>query len=86
MCVKAIIINTNAQEIHLRLLALMFGDIDHRAPRRVKFGELARSLGVSEEVVRYNVRKLVDLGYIVSRGKDVGYELTEKVIFLGESA
>lgn len=86
MCVKAIIINANAQELHLRLLALMFGDADHRAPRRVKFGELARALAVSEEVVRYNVRKLVDLGYIVSRGKDVGYELTEKVVFLGESA
>ena len=85
MCLKAIVIDTNAQELHLRLLALMFGNIDRRVPVRVKFGELAAQLHVSEEVVRYNVRKLVDLGYIVSRGKDVGYELTQKVVFM-ESA
>ena len=82
MCLKAIVIDTNAQELHLRLLALMFGNIDRRVPVRVKFGELAAQLHVSEEVVRYNVRKLVDLGYIVSRGKDVGYELTQKVVFM----
>lgn len=85
MCLKAIVIDTNAEEIHFRLLALMFNGIDARTPKRVKFKELAAALNVSEEVIRYNVRKLVDLGYIVSRGKDVGYELTQKVLFV-ESA
>lgn len=86
MCLKVIVIDPNAKEIHFRLLALMFDGANDRSPRRVQFGKLAAKLGVSEEVVRYNVRKLKDLGYIVSYGKDVGYKLTEKVVFLGESA
>ena len=85
MCLKVIVIEPDAKEIHFRLLALMFKGVSDRSPRRVKFGELAAQLHVSEEVVRYNVRKLVDLGYIVSLGKDIGYELTNKVVFM-ESA
>lgn len=85
MCLKAIVIEPHAKELHFRLLALMFNGVSDRLPRRVKFSELAAKLHVSEEVVRYNVRKLVDLGYIVSLGKDVGYMLTQKVVFM-ESA
>ncbi len=86
MCVKAIKIEDAKKEteFHLKLLALMFSDVSDRSPRRVKFGELARKLGVLEEVIRYNVRKLQRLGYIRSLGPDVGYELTEKVIFLND--
>lgn len=85
MCVKAIIIDNATKEIHLRLLALMFRGIDARIPVRVKFSELAAALQTSEEDIRYNIRKLLRLGYIVSRGKDIGYELTQKVVFM-ESA
>lgn len=88
MCVKAIVIGNEQEEkeLHLKLLALMFCDVSERRPKRVKYGKLARELGVSEEVIRYNVRKLLRLGYIRSLGEDVGYELTEKIILLGEKA
>ena len=84
MCVKAIKIEDEQteKELHLKLLALMFRDVSDRSPRRVKYGELAKELGVFEEVVRYNIRKLLRLGYIRSLGADVGYELTEKIILL----
>lgn len=82
MCVKAIVIDPNAKEIHLRLLAAMFGGEAAAVPKRVKFAELAAQLHVHVDTVRYNVRKLVDLGYIVSLGKDVGYKLTQKVVFM----
>lgn len=86
MCVKAIKIEDEKKEteFHLKLLALMFHDASDRSPRRVKFGELAHKLGVLEEVIRYNVRKLQRLGYIRSLGPDVGYVPTEKVIFLND--
>ncbi len=60
----------------------MFGGEAAAVPKRVKFAELAAQLHVHVDTVRYNVRKLVDLGYIVSLGKDVGYKLTQKVVFM----
>lgn len=91
MCVKAIRLD-KAEELRFRILDLMFPD--ERRSTRVNFVEMAKQLNdlakqrntskkekpISEEVVRYNVKKLVDLEYI--RIQDDRYEPTEKVIFL----
>ena len=77
MCLKTKI-NENSSEFCFRLLAAMFPNGD--SPKRVNFSRLAAKLGVSEAVVRYNIRKLIRLGYIVSYGPLVGYALTGKVI------
>lgn len=82
MCIKAIVIDKSAEELHLRLLAVMFDRCSDRSPRRVRFCDLAKNLGVSEDVVRYNIRKLLRMGYIVSLGPETGYRLTDKVAFL----
>lgn len=79
MCVKAIDIS-EADELSFRILSQMLKGQDTRTSKRAHFGELARALGISEEVVRYNVRKLLRLGYIRVSGN--GYEPTEKVLFL----
>lgn len=81
MCVKAIRLD-KAEELHYKILSAMFGD--ERRAVRVKFGDLANELGVSEEVIRYNVKKLVKLGYL--RITDDGYAPTEKVLFLKKKA
>lgn len=79
MRVKVLLLD-KAEEFHHKVLDAMFGE--DRNSGRVKFAELAKRLGVSEEVIRYNVKKLVKLGYISEKGeKDDGYELTKKVIF-----
>lgn len=79
MCVKAIKIE-DAQELCFRLLALIIKEDDERRSRRVSYSRLAEQLDVSEEVVRYNIRKLVKLDYLRYSGN--GYEPTEKVLFL----
>lgn len=82
MCVKAIQINEQSSEFCFRLLAAMFPNGE--SPQQVSFSRLAARLGVSEEVVRYNVRKLQKCGYIVSYGVDVGYALTGKVLIFNK--
>ncbi|MBO5046734.1 MAG: hypothetical protein J6C93_07720 [Clostridia bacterium] len=79
MCIKTIRID-DAAETHMRLLARILRDDVTRVSRRVQFGALAKEIGESEEVVRYNVRKLVRLGYL--RQVDDGYEPTEKILFI----
>ncbi len=77
MCVKAIRLD-KTDELHYKILSAMFDE--EKKSARVKFAELAKRLGVSEEVIRYNVKKLLKLGYI--RAKEDRYEPTEKVIFI----
>ena len=89
MCVKAIRLD-KAEELRFRILDLMFPD--ERRSTRVNFVEIAKQLNelarqrnasekpISEELVRYHVRKLVELEYI--RLRDDRYEPTEKVVFL----
>ena len=77
MYVKAIRLD-KTDELHYKILSAMFDEEKRSA--RVKFAELAKKLGVSEEVIRYNVKKLLKLGYI--RTTDDKYEPTEKVIFI----
>ncbi len=80
MCVKAIRLD-KAEELHHKVLFAMFDEDKRRA--RVNFAEIATRLGVSDEVVRYNVKKLLKLGYI--RAQDNEYELSsEKVILLNK--
>lgn len=79
MCIKAIDIEYE-EEPCFRILSYMLKGQERRMTKRVKFGEIAKALGVSEEVVRYNIRKLLRLGYIRVNGN--GYEPTEKVLFL----
>lgn len=64
-------------ELHYKILSAMF---EERRAVKVKFPTIAQDLGVSEEVIRYNVKKLLKLGYI--REVTEGYEPTEKVLFL----
>lgn len=55
------------------------------APR--EYCEIAREVGATEETVRYQIRKLVRLGYL--RACTAGYEPTGKVLFIpdgGEAA
>ncbi len=78
MCVKAVKLDSS-EELHLKILNAMFPDEKRAA--RVNFAELGKQLGVSEEVVRYNVvKKLVPLGYI--RLRNNAYEPTDKIVFL----
>lgn len=89
MCLKAINI-AGSKELCFRILALILADETERRRKWVKYNEIAELLNreaegtgetVSEEVVRYNIRKLVRLGYLRSKGKD-GYEPTERVLFI----
>lgn len=77
MCIKAIRLD-KTDELHYKILSAMYGE--EKKSVRVKFAELAKGLGVSEEVIRYNVKKLMKLGYI--HMTDDGYEPTDKVVFL----
>ncbi len=81
MTVKTIRID-KAQEIHHKVLNAMFDDELH--PARINYGEIATKIGVSEEVIRYNVRKLKKLGYI--REQDGKYEPTERIVRLKYNA
>ena len=65
-------------ELHLRVLDAIFGA--EQKSVRVKPADLAKELDESEEVIRYNIKKLKRLGYI--RIQDNKYEPTEKVVFL----
>ena len=67
-----------SQELWFRILAEIVGD-DRRC-RWVNCDDLARKLGESEEVIRYNVKKLRRLGYL--KWTPEGYEPTDKVLFL----
>ncbi len=79
MCIKAIDIE-HAEDMSLRVLAIMLKGQDVRRSTRAHFGRIAKELGTSEGVVRYHVRKLLRLGYIRVCGN--GYAPTEKVLFL----
>lgn len=75
--VKAIRID-NTKEVHLKILNAMFDEGNHAA--HVNYVDLVPIVKESKETIRYNVRKLLDLGYI--RERDDKYEPTEKVILL----
>ncbi len=77
MGVKAIRLD-EAEEQHYKILDAMFDD--SRNSVHVNFVELGKKLGVSEDVVRYNMKKLLKLGYI--RVRNNGYEPTAKVLYL----
>ena len=65
----------------------MIGGADAPCPRRVSFCKIAREVGTTEETVRYQIRKLVRIGYL--RACTAGYEPTGKVLFIpdgGEAA
>lgn len=68
-----------SEELHHKILSAMFGE--NRQSGHVKFAELAKQIGVTKEVIRYQVEKLKTLKYIREIGKDEGYELTKAVIF-----
>lgn len=74
---KAIKIDERSPELCFRLLAVIIGESSEC--RRVRYDVLAAQLGTSEENVRYNIRKLIRMGYLRSYGSH-GYEPTEKVI------
>ena len=82
MCVHAIDLN-EAKELCFRLLSKILEGEETHVCKRVKYGELAGELQVSEEDVRYNLKKLVKLGYL--RVSTAGYEPTEKVLFISEA-
>lgn len=77
MCIKALRLD-KTEELHLKILNTMLGD--EKKSVRVEFAELAKRLGVSKEVIRYNVKKLKELGCITVKGNE--YEPTEQVVFL----
>lgn len=77
MCVKAIRLE-DSKDVTLRILNEVLAE--RREYIEIKPTETAVRLGVSECVVRYNVKKLVDGGYLRPVGN--GYEPTEKVLFL----
>lgn len=85
MCVKAINI-ADTEELCFRILALILSDDTERRTKWISYGAIAERLNrercgtVTEETVRYNIRKLVRLGYL--RYTEKGYEPTEKVLFL----
>ncbi len=83
MCVKAIQIDETAPELYLRILALILEE--ERRSVWISYEDLAKRLAekggkVSEDSVRYHVKKLMHLGYL--RQGSAGYEVTEKVLFL----
>ena len=82
MCVHAISI-AQAEDLTFRILNEILSGSAQPCARRVKFGEIGKAVGTSEEVVRYNVRKLVRMGYLRSTAD--GYEPTGKVLFIPES-
>ena len=43
-----------------------------------------QKLGISEELVRYHVRKLVEQGYL--RALTSGYEPTSRILFIDDEA
>ena len=85
MCVKAINI-ADTEELCFRILALILSDDTERRTKWISYGAIAERLNreqggkVTEETVRYNIRKLVRLGYL--RCAEKGYMPTEKVLFL----
>ena len=86
MCVHAVKI-AESDDLTLRVLNAVIGGADAPCPRRVSFCKIAREVGATEETVRYQIRKLVRIGYL--RACTAGYEPTGKVLFIpdgGESA
>ncbi len=83
MRVKAVRISDTA-DLTFRVLDAVIGDATQPCARRVRFGEIAEKLGVSEELVRYHVRKLVEQGYL--RALTSGYEPTDRILFIDEES
>ena len=86
MCVHAVKI-AESDDLTLRVLNAVIGGADAPCPRRVSFCKIAREVGTTEETVRYQIRKLVRIGYL--RACTAGYEPTGKVLFIpdgGETA
>lgn len=77
MSVKAIRIE-DSKDLTLRILNEVLSD--RRSYIEIKPTETAVRVGVSECVVRYHIKKLVETGYLRPVGK--GYEPTENVLFL----
>lgn len=91
MCVKAIQIDDTAHELYFRILALILSEDEERRNKWISYGDITDRLNkqggqgeqVTQEVVRYNIKKLVSLGYLRKGTK--GYEATEKVLFLKQA-
>lgn len=83
MCVKAVRIS-DTTDLTFRVLDAVIGDATQPCARRVRFGEIAEKLGISEELVRYHVRKLVEQGYL--RALSSGYEPTGRILFIDDEA
>ena len=83
MGVRAINLNDMKEdELRFRILAEIVGE--DRAPKRADFSAIAKKLGISEELVRYHVRKLVEQGYL--RALTSGYEPTGRILFIDDEA
>lgn len=83
MCVKAVRIS-DTTDLTFRVLDAVIGDATQPCARRVRFAEIAKKLGISEELVRYHVRKLVEQGYL--RALTSGYEPTGRILFIDDEA
>ncbi len=75
--VKAVRIEA-AEDEAMRVLNAVLPE--RKAPVDISPMKIAHALGMSESTVRYNVKKLVRLGYLRTVGNC--YEPTEKVLFL----
>ena len=80
MYMKAIRIDETEDET-LRILNAVLSD--RRTWIDIKPSKVAVQLGVSEAVVRYNVKKLFKQGLLCVKGS--GYVPTDKVLFRGDS-
>lgn len=79
MSVKVIRID-DTQDETLRILNAILSE--RRVWIEVSPSKVGSALGIQEGVVRYNIKKLVKLGYIRPIGR--GYEPTDKVLFLNK--
>lgn len=79
MCVHALIIEESA-EVHIRLLEKILEGEELPRSKYVNYISMAKQLGISKEDVRYNIRKLLRLGYLRVEGN--GFIPTAKILFV----
>lgn len=80
MCIKAVRIDEGEQDETFSVLNAILSNRRERV--EVSPMQLALRLNISEGSVRYQIKKLVKLGYL--RALEKGYEPTGKVLFLIE--
>lgn len=78
--VKAVKINEAETEMFRVLNAIL---PERKTFVQVSPTKIAHALFISESSVRYNVKKLVELGYLIQEGR--AYKPTDKVLFLQEN-